>query len=236
MLTILLYNSGLELLNSLTKKELNHPSIKNDIKRRKKDVNKILLDLVIHQPALLSNSKLNRGRPDIVHICLLQYLFSPLVLENKNDLKFIIHSVNDTYFEVPHSWRPPTHFYRFRGLMEQFLERKKLKVSNKEKMTLQEGSVEDVLGKLQFEKVIAFTSHGESIGMQEFSEKMSSYLVQDSNFIILIGGFQHGGIPENIAELLKTKSNVEKITLPGGRLPSWKVLSNILYVIEMKHI
>jgi len=236
MIFILLYNSGLELLSSVGKKERRHPSIQNDAKRRKKSVDKIMLDLAIHQPALLSHSKLNRGRPDIVHLCLLQYLFSTSVRQDHKDFSMIVHAVDNKYFEVPHSWKPPAHYLRFRGLMEQLLDKGKLKISEKGRVNLKTGSVADILTTIEAQtssqpKLLVLSSHGQSHSKLELSTKLLSQQKQENPLVVLIGGFQQGGMPPHIQEQIQSYP-AESWALPGGRLPSWKVVNDLLSCYE----
>ena len=239
MITFLLYNSGLELLNSLPEKLLKQPAIRNDLRKRKKKPSEVLLDLAVHQSAFDSKDILNRGRPDIVHQVILQYLFSPLIHPSGNNkpskLHLLIHSRNNKYFEVPSSWRPPLHFLRFRGLLEKLLHKRSLVVSEEDSITLEMGNVKQIIQKVKPSIVLNFTSHGISrpLSLHAFANVLTDHYKSPEIVLCLIGGFQHGKIPDPILKQLKeSKVKLNDISLEGGRLPSWKVVSISLQAIE----
>lgn len=115
--TLILAESALELVpNEIAW----HPSIRKWAQRRGKSPTETLLDVSIHYFAMKNlHSRNKRGRPDIVHISLLETLSSPLNLEGK--LKTIIHTINDYVLFIDPSTRIPRNYLRFVGLMEQAL-------------------------------------------------------------------------------------------------------------------
>lgn len=239
MITFLLYNSGLELLNSLPEKVLKHPGIKHDLRKRNKKPSEVLLDLAIHQSALESKDKVNRGRPDIVHQVILQYLFSPLIHPSGNNedskLQLLVHTSSNKYFEVPSSWRPPLHFLRFRGLLEKLLHKRSLVVSEEDSITLELGTVKQIIQKVNPSTIINFTSHAasEPLSLHAFADVLTDYYKSPKTVLCLIGGYQHGKIPEAVLKQLKeSKVKIQNIALEGGRLPSWKVMSISLQALE----
>ncbi len=240
MITFLLYNCGIELLDSLSPKIIAHPAIKNDLKRRKKKQSEVLLDLAVHQSALNSKEQINRGRIDIVHHCVLQYLFSPLIHPSGDDeniitIKLIIHSINNTFFDVLPSWRPPSHFIRFRGLLEQLYSQGEIIVSSEEKIKLQQGSFNDLINKINPKAILLFTSHGKDseLDLHSFAKLISDYAISSDQILCLIGGYQHGPAPKSLLKDCDNKKvKISELKLKGGRLPSWKVLNIALQGIE----
>ena len=236
MIYFLLYNAGLELLDVLPEKMLLHSAIKNDLKKRNKKPSNSIIDLAVHQSAFYSNDQDNRGRPDIVHHCLLQFLFSSLVHpkfdNDKNfNVQLFIHTISNAYFEVPPTWRVPSHYFRFRGLMEVLLSKKQLKVSATENILLQFGNVPQIIDKLGIQKIILFTSHGKESEYLKLKDNLKNYFKSTEKILFLIGAYQHGETAKIISSLDKTK--ITNITFPGGRLPAWKVLSTIISILEL---
>lgn len=239
MITFLLYNSGLELLDSLPEKLLKQPAIKNDLRKRKKKPSEVLLDLAVHQTAFNSKDKLNRGRPDIVHQVILQYLFSPLIhpsgTQQSSNLQLFIHTSSNKYFEVLPSWRPPLHFLRFRGLLEKLLHKKSIVISTEDSLTLENGNIKQLIQKIKPQKIINFTSnaHSEPLSLHSFADLLTGYYTSTETFLCLIGGYQHGQMPDGIKkQITDSKVKIQEISLQGGRLPSWKVLSISLQALE----
>src|SRR3972149_1598851 len=82
----------------------------SEVLKKSKILNKkpgqILLDRSYHHRAMLrlkDNEK--RGRPDIVHFCLLEALGSPL--NKEGFLKIFVHTCNDYVIDVAHETRIP---------------------------------------------------------------------------------------------------------------------------------
>lgn len=95
-----------------------HPAVVKTASRRGKKPTEILLDASLHYHAMKRLSKANkRGRPDIVHISLLEVLESPLC--KRGYLKVAVHTVEGHALFIDPSTRLPKNYNRFVGLMEQ---------------------------------------------------------------------------------------------------------------------
>lgn len=115
--TIILAESALELV---PREIAWHPSIKNWAKRRGKAPTETVLDVSLHYFAMKElRDKEKRGRPDIVHLSLLEALSSPLNIEGR--LRFIVHTINDYTIFIDPLTKVPRNYLRFLGLMEQVL-------------------------------------------------------------------------------------------------------------------
>src|SRR5207302_10430999 len=92
MLTLILAESSIELVpNEIT----GHPAILKWAERKKKDPHQLILDQSYHHSAILrlGKSGIGRGRPDIVHFCLLLALGSPL--NSDDQLNCFVHTRDD---------------------------------------------------------------------------------------------------------------------------------------------
>src|SRR5437879_11400577 len=106
MLTLILAESSIELVpNEIT----GHPAILKWAERKKKDPKQLILDQSYHHSAILGLGKsgIGRGRPDIVHFCLLLALGSPL--NSVNQLTCVVHRLDDNDIKKePHGERTST--------------------------------------------------------------------------------------------------------------------------------
>ena len=69
---------------------------------------------------------------------------------------------------------------------------------------------------------------------KRFQNQVCSYYNNTKlEVICLIGAYQHGPPPEFLSKDKKWQERVTKITLPGGRLPSWKILGLTLSALEL---
>ncbi len=115
--TIILAESALEFI---PREILGHPSVVKWARRRGKNPAETLLDVSLHYFAMKGlREREKRGRPDIVHISLLEALSSPLNLKGK--LRFVVHTINDYVIFIDPATRIPRNYLRFVGLMEQAL-------------------------------------------------------------------------------------------------------------------
>jgi rRNA small subunit pseudouridine methyltransferase Nep1 len=96
------------------------PSVRNDAERRDLEPGSILLDRSVHHSAMLKLSDgYRRGRPDLVHLTLLNVTSTPLHQEGK--ARVYIHTLDDSVLEFGEGARPPKSYARFRNLMEKLL-------------------------------------------------------------------------------------------------------------------
>ena len=166
----------------------------------------------------------NSGRPDLIHIFILQYhhIINLLPEENKKKIKLFIHTKNDEFFQVPSSWRVPVHFIRFRGLMEKFLVQKSIKFDEQNFLHLLNGSINDLINKINPKLIINLTDTGAF--KNELLINMKKRIIVDDETIFLIGGYQKGEI-----DLAKTIIKpLEEIKLVDKPTTSWIILNILL--------
>ncbi|ADV65425.1 16S rRNA methyltransferase [Desulfurococcus mucosus] len=95
-----------------------HPAVVKSAARRGKKPTDILLDVSIHYHAMKRLPlKHKRGRPDIVHVSLLEALESPL--NKAGMMEIYVHTLNGHAILINPSTRIPRNYNRFTGLMEQ---------------------------------------------------------------------------------------------------------------------
>ena len=114
MLSLILAESALELVP----KELqNHNSVLAHSKRVNKKPSELILDVSWHFAAMKGiKNEIKRGRPDLVHFCMLEACSIPLYFENK--LQIYIHTIDDKVISVGNNVRLPKSYHRFIGLIE----------------------------------------------------------------------------------------------------------------------
>src|SRR6266566_2082499 len=132
MLTLILAESSIELVpNEIT----GHPAILKWAERKKKDPRQLILDQSYHHSAILGLGKsgIGRGRPDIVHFCLLLALGSPL--NSDNQLTCFVHTRDNHVITIVPSSGPPL-------------------------MKLRRESLNDLLSKISPDGIVALTTLG----------------------------------------------------------------------------
>src|SRR2546429_7960224 len=157
MLTLILAESSIELVpNEIT----GHPAILKWAARKKKDPLLLILDQSYHHSAILrlGRSGIGRGRPDIVHLCLLLALGSPL--NSDNQLNCFVHTRDDHIITMDPRARLPRNTDRFTALIEQLYQASAVPSSGPPLMKLRKESLKDLLRRISPDSVVALTMLG----------------------------------------------------------------------------
>jgi len=114
-LAIVLLDAALETVPQAI---ADHPAVLKTASRRGKKPTEILLDASLHYHAMKKLPKaFKRGRPDIVHLSLLEALESPLC--KSGHLRVAVYTLEGQAIFIDPSTRLPKNYNRFVGLMEQ---------------------------------------------------------------------------------------------------------------------
>jgi rRNA small subunit pseudouridine methyltransferase Nep1 len=243
-LTLILAGSALELVPQSI---ASHTACRNYARKHNKRPTHTILDGSIHHSAMRKlPDRERRGRPDIVHFCLLEALGSPLNREGRLDTW--VHTADDRVIHFDPSLKLPRSQDRFKGVMEKLLVEGSLE---NRLMTIEDGvSFTDLLEKLDVDTIIGFSEEGaddwEKL-IDELSEGMCAEgdgngkgkgggAVDGSGgsvagavagvgpgIALVVGGFAHGGFP---ADILSTFTH--KVSLFREPLDAWTVVSRAL--------
>jgi rRNA small subunit pseudouridine methyltransferase Nep1 len=230
-LTLILAESALELV---PQNIASHTACRNHAKKHNKRPTHTILDGSIHHSAMRKLSdKERRGRPDIVHFCLLEALGSPMNREGRLDTW--VHTVDDRVIHFDPALKLPRSQDRFKGVMEKLLVDGSLE---NRLMTLEhEVTFPGLLERLDVDAIIGFTEDG-GAEMGKLAEELKGGVdgaggddagaVGDDGgagpgIALVIGGFAHGEFPDDIR-----KSFTHTVTLYREPLDAWTVVSRAL--------
>ena len=215
LLNFVLAESALELVPKEIRKL---PAVTSDAKRRQKDASEVLLDRSFHHSAMgrLKDSE-KRGRPDLVHVTLLDVTGTPLYLDGM--ARVFVHTFDDVVLEFAEKTRIPKNYLRFRGLMEEALvERPKDGLIRVYPM-----KVRDLVRRISSDLVVGLSVQGKQLSMEELAQMTSS--VKEPT--VLVGGFPHGHFaPETISAC------DQLIRIHSKPLEAHVVASRLLYEVE----
>ncbi|MDI1494963.1 MAG: ribosome biogenesis protein [Cenarchaeum symbiont of Oopsacas minuta] len=220
MLSLIIAESSLERVPA---KITGHPSVTSMAKRFGKYPGRMLLDKSWHFGAMsYMDEKERRGRPDIVHLCMLMACGTPLYM--KDLLHVYVHTAEDKVIEVGKRVRMPKSYHRFVGLMEDLYLDGRIKddsghmlveIFDSDLTTLLERIEPDILTGLS------------TIGYPSTYGRVASRFDGCSDGCIVIGGFPKGHFSD------KTVSNLDEMySVPGGSQDAHVILSRILYEYE----
>ncbi len=202
---------------------LGHPSVRRNAKRRGKRPEETLLDRSLHHYAMTGlPGQEKRGRPDILHFCLLEAMGSPL--NRTGNLRVWVSTQRGKLIGIDPSTRPPRDFNRFKSLMEQLLleassppgvESPLLRVRN---MSLG-GLVEE----LNPGMIVALTSHGSPGSFAAAAEMLCG----SGSPAVFVGAYPSGPMEEETLALAD-----EALSVYAEPLEAWTVVSRLLYECE----
>jgi rRNA small subunit pseudouridine methyltransferase Nep1 len=198
------------------------PDVRAYCRRRGKSPRWTLLDSSYHHRAMkkLSGTE-KRGRPDIVHMTLLEALGSPLNLEGL--LSVHVHTLSGHWIKIDPTTRLPRVYDRFKGLMEKLLrEGKVVTEDGKVLLESERRSFGEVLEELGRHPVVLLHESGE-----EMSDSVLENLVGEGGMILVVGCFPHGDFSREVMEAADFKLRVH-----DSRLDAWVATSRALCALE----
>jgi rRNA small subunit pseudouridine methyltransferase Nep1 len=200
-----------------------HPSVRRNAKRRKKRPEETLLNRSLHHRAMARLPEDHRrGRPDIVNICLLEALGSPLNLDG--GLRTWIHTYRGYAVEIAPEIRLPRDCNRFNSLMEQLFADGRIPPRGEEAlMNLAPMSLGELIGDIEPTHTVALTSHGEPSDLETVCGNLSS----QETPVVLIGAFPHGPMKDETLSLAD-----EAVCIHTEALEAWVVTSRLIYEFE----
>lgn len=221
--TIFLFaDTALELIPH---KLYNNEIIKKYATKKNKNPSQFLLDSSYHYKAMKNISDFKkRGRPDIIHFCLMNLIESTLVCTNPSLIEIYIHTIKNKIIEVNTQTRLPKNFDRFKGLMVQLLHQKKIEANNKILMKVLEGeTVQTILANIQPDRRFIFSFDGKKTDLMETFESNS-----ENDLVFIIGGFPYGKLS---TQILNLTNNV--ISIYPEALKAWIVLNKVICLREI---
>jgi len=218
---LILAESALELVP----KELqNHNSVLAYSKKIGKKPSKVILDISWHFAAMKGiKNEIKRGRPDLVHFCLLECCTIPLYFEKK--LHVYVHTIDDKVIFVGDNVRLPKSYHRFVGLIEKLYSEKKIELDSKKLLEIKDMTFGDLVDAIGAKKVIGFSTRGQTSSY----DKIAADVGRDS--CIVIGGFSKGHFSDEILKKIDNLVSVDK-----NPLEAHVVISRLLYECEKRII
>lgn len=192
-LSIVLVEAAMELV---PKECWNHPAVVSYARKRGRPEGKLLLDRSYHHAAMKSLPKAHkRGRPDIVHFCLLNALGS--VLCKLGMLEVRVHTLENMIIYVNPETRLPRIYERFKGLMEDLYDKGAISYNEKKLLEIREGSLSELVEEIEPDHVILMKEDGERLSIEELGSMLTSY----RRPAVLIGAFPRGEFEDETLRL-----------------------------------
>jgi len=214
-LVLVLADSSLE---RIPEEILSHPSVQADAERRGKPSEQLLLDRSLHHAAMRGlNEAERRGRPDIIHFCLLEALGSILCREGM--LETYVHTVEDQVIALNPRVRLPRIYDRFKGLIEKLYLDGAVESGGETLLKLQRMNISRLISNVKPSIVVGTSEHGSLMPPRRLGEMLSRY----EKPLLLVGAFPHGEFKASTAKQARTL-----VSIYPKPLEAWTVVSRIL--------
>lgn len=170
-------------------------SLQRKARKRGRRAKELILDSnFYHRPMKRLEDSERRGRPDIIHVCMLAALDSPLNREGLLD--FSVHTRNDEVLEIDPETRVPRSFNRFTGLMEQLFLTGGVPPDDP-LIRLENMTLEEKIREIDPDMTIALSKRGEGTSREELFGRIEV----DDDFCVIVGGFPHGEFRSDVETL-----------------------------------
>lgn len=217
MLSLVLAESSLELVP----KELQqHNSVISQSRKLGKNPSEILLDNSWHFGAMKGiKDEIKRGRPDLVHISLLEACTIPLYYEKK--IMIYVHTINDKVIFIGEDVHLPKSYHRFAGLIEKLFLEKVIQANGSKLLEIKDMTFDQLLEEIRPKRIIGLSTQGIKSSCENVAKKLTS----DS--CLVIGGFPKGNFSDKIKKRFEYLVSVNNTPLE-----SHVVISRVLYEYE----
>ncbi|OYT39752.1 MAG: 16S rRNA methyltransferase [Desulfurococcales archaeon ex4484_58] len=216
---IILLESAIELVP----RELwSHPAVIKNARKRGKKPGETLLDTSLHYHAMKKlKDREKRGRPDIIHVSLLEALESPL--NKEGFLRIYVHTYNGDIIFIKPETRIPRNYNRFIGLMEQLLIAGKTPPDSTDPLLyVKTMRLEDLFEEISINGLILLREKGD--------RRKPIDIVREAinkNYALGIGGFPHGDFSNEILRISKAEYSIYR-----KPLTAWTTLSRMISATE----
>ncbi len=199
-----------------------HPSVLSHSRRVGKPPKLMILDRSYHHSAMRSLKRdWKRGRPDIVHFCLLEALGSPLNREGL--LEVYVHTLNDYVISISPETRLPRNYNRFIGLIEQLFELGRVPPEGKVLLKIRRENLKVLIDRVKPSYKVALSRAGKPKLLQELMGELS----KEDKPMVVVGGFPIGRFEEETLSLMDDVVSIDPETLEA-----WTVVSRVIYDYE----
>ena len=201
---------------------LKEPSVQNQAESRQKLAKHMILDRSYHHRAMLSlPDSEKRGRPDLVHLSLLESTSTPLYMHDL--LKVIVDCYNGPSIYIGEKVRLPRSYPRFLGLIEKLLSEKQVSFNDKDLLSIRKGGLKAIISDLKPTKIIGMSRLGKPSSVKE----VASLLSKEEQPALIVGGFPRGQFSKETSEEFD-----ETLSLGSEGLDAHIVIGRILYEYE----
>jgi rRNA small subunit pseudouridine methyltransferase Nep1 len=199
MLSLIIAESSLELVPRELQR---HNAVTSFCRKFDKIPSRTLLDNSWHFGAMRGiKDEIKRGRPDIVHFCLLEACTIPLFEED--EIQVYVHTIDDRVIEVKPGTRLPKSYHRFAGIIEQLFFEQKIKSKDKTLLSVSDMTFSELVDKINPDKVIGLSFEGKQSSYEQVAKSCTD------ETCLVVGGFPKGEFFDSTKKRIDTLLSVD---------------------------
>ncbi|MFM8658428.1 MAG: ribosome biogenesis protein [Candidatus Nitrosotenuis sp.] len=217
MLSLVIAEASLELV---PRELYKHNAITAYCRKMGKRPSEILLDNSWHFGAMKGiPNEIKRGRPDLVHFCLLEACTIPLYQED--EISVYVHTIDDKVITVGERVRFPKSYHRFAGIMEQLFASKRIESDGQTLFQMKNMGFSELIDELDPDQVIGLSSEGKKSSYESVARTCTD------ETCLVIGGFPKGEFFDSTKDRIDSLFSVDE-----NPLEAHVVVARTLYEYE----
>ena len=217
MLSLVIAEASLEIV---PRELYKHNAITAYCRKMGKRPSEILLDNSWHFGAMKGiPNEIKRGRPDLVHFCLLEACTIPLYQED--EISVYVHTIDDKVITVGERVRFPKSYHRFAGIMEQLFANKKIESDGQTLFQMNNMSFSELIDELDPDQVIGLSPEGKKSSYESVAKTCTD------ETCLVIGGFPKGEFFDSTKDRIDSLFSVDE-----NPLEAHVVVARTLYEYE----
>lgn len=220
MVKLILLESSLELVPRELHKE---PDVIRSARRYEIPPERLILDKSLHYKSMRNlERKWKRGRPDIVHVCLL--IATDSLIFRRGLLEVYFHTLDGRVFKVRSDTRIPKHLERFKGVMADLLRANKVPPNSSEPLIFKVyDSLEEFVAREG--KLLLLWEKGEPATPDAIAKE-----ALEGGYVIGVGAFPKGDFEASTLRLAFKKYAIAE----GYPMQSWSVVAKLICALEQR--
>lgn len=157
--------------------------------------NNELLDVSKHFRKMRREDLGRRGRPDIVHVGILNVCDFPAY--SRGEVGLILHTIDNKVIFIRDSWRPPRNYINFSSLFAQLLKLGQVPPEGEPLLFIRNLTLKDTLKELKVRKAVLLSSHGKKVNFEQYLTSLRSSIP----VAFLVGAYARGAPKSEILEV-----------------------------------
>ncbi|HMF33745.1 MAG TPA: hypothetical protein VKK79_20135 [Candidatus Lokiarchaeia archaeon] len=187
---------------------------------------RVLLDVADHGYAMKGIiDQRQRGRPDILHQCMLNALETPLAKEG--NLNVFFHLPTGPVYGVAADTRVPRNYNRFVGVLAKLLEDGHVPAEPPYHIAIIAQDLQEFLALHQYTRIVLFSRTGTLCSMPNYLAQL-----EDNQILCIIGAFQAGFFHEETFKACQ-EYPLDLISVSPYALSAGSVAARVIYAFEL---